>query len=148
VVVKVKNLQTGRVLEKCFRSEQRFSIPDLQNRKVQFLYRDTEFHFMDIETFEQFALTEEKVGDAAGYLKETLTYDTLFFNDEPLRVELPTFIVLAIADTGPGFKGDTVSNVTKTATLETGAVVQVPLFVEVGDVVKIDTRTGEYVERA
>lgn len=147
VVVKVKNLQTGRALEKCFRSEQKFPIPDLDNRKVQYLYRDTEFHFMDNETYEQFALSEDVVGDAADYLKETLSYDMLFFNGEPLRLELPTFLQLTVTETDPGFKGDTVSNVTKPATLETGAVVQVPMFIEVGNVLKIDTRTGEYVER-
>jgi len=147
VVVKLKNLQTGRAMEKCFRSEMKFPIPDLENRKAQYLYRDTDFHFMDNETYEQFALAEDVVSDAADYLKETLSYDILFFNGEPLRVELPTFLELAVTDTGPGFKGDTVSNVTKPATLETGAVVQVPLFIENGDVLKIDTRTGEYVER-
>ena len=116
---------------------------------MQFLYSsDDQYCFMDAETYEQTFLTEEQLGSSRDYLKENTTIAVLMHNNKPIAVELPTFVALAINKTEPGEKGDTVSGGTKAATLETGAVVQVPLFLNEGDVVKVDTRTGTYVERA
>ena len=147
VVTKLKSLLTGKVVDRTFRSGERVEVPDLDTRTCQFLYRDTAFHFMDTSTFDQFPMPEESVGDAVDYLKETMSVDILFHENNPIKVELPIFVELAVAETEPGIKGDTVSGATKPATLETGAKVQVPLFIEQGDVLKIDTRTCEYVER-
>jgi len=146
---KLKSLAKGSVVEKTFRSGEKLGRPDLEEKKMQFLYSsDDQYCFMDAETYEQTFLTEEQLGSSRDYLKENTTIAVLMHNNKPIAVELPTFVALAINKTEPGEKGDTVSGGTKAATLETGAVIQVPLFLNEGDVVKVDTRTGTYVERA
>ena len=148
VRTKLKNLITGNVTDKTFRSGEKVDIPDLQEKKMQYLYNtDDDFYFMDQETYEQISLSADQLGDNKGFLQEGITIDILFHNDQPIGVELPIFVELSISQTDPGLKGDTASGGSKPATLETGSVVQVPLFLEEGDMVKIDTRTGEYIER-
>jgi elongation factor P len=145
---KLKSLSRGAVVEKTFRSGEKLGKPDLEEKRMQFLYgSEDQYCFMDAETYEQTFLTEDQLGSSREFLKENITIDVLFHNNKPIAVELPTFVELAISETEPGEKGDTVSGGTKAATLETGAVVQVPLFLNAGDVVKVDTRTGDYVER-
>jgi elongation factor P len=145
---KLKSLAKGSVVEKTFRSGEKLGRPDLEEKKMQFLYSsDDQYCFMDAETYEQTFLTEEQLGSSRDYLKENTTIAVLMHNNKPIAVELPTFVALAINKTEPGEKGDTVSGGAKAATLETGAVIQVPLFLNEGDVVKVDTRTGAYVER-
>jgi elongation factor P len=149
VRTKIKNLMTGKVLEQTFRSGEKLKRPDLAEREMQFLYREGDsFFMMDNETYEQLALTSEQLGDAVLYLIENLNLNVLFFNQQPVAVELPNFVELTVAQAEPGVKGDTASGGTKPATLESGAVIQVPLFINEGDRVKVDTRTGAYIERA
>jgi elongation factor P len=115
---------------------------------VQFLYEEGgHYHFMDTETFDQMLLDQSAIGDAAKYLKENDTVDLLTYDGEAIDIELPTAVTLQVEQTDPGFKGDTATGGTKPATLETGLVVTVPLFINIGDVLKVDTRTGEYLER-
>jgi elongation factor P len=114
---------------------------------MQFLYKDDRYNFMDTESYEQLSLSADEVGDARDYLKENIEVDVLYIDGSPSTVELPNFVELAIAQTDPGLRGDTAQGGTKPATLETGAVVQVPLFLNEGDVVKVDTRTGDYLGR-
>uniref|UniRef100_A0A7C3SLV8 Elongation factor P n=1 Tax=Desulfobacca acetoxidans TaxID=60893 RepID=A0A7C3SLV8_9BACT len=148
VRTKLKNLLTGRVIDQTFRSGERVKRPDLVEREMQYLYReDNNFYMMDNETFDQIVVTREQLGDAALFLKENLNVKVLFFNQQPVAVELPTFVDLTVAETEPGVRGDTATGGSKSARLETGAVIQVPLFIERGDRVRVDTRTGEYVER-
>lgn len=148
VRTKLKHLRLGTVVDRTFRSGEKFELVDFEQKPMQFLYRDDRYHFMSLETYEQVALSEEEVGDAADYLKEEMEVELLYLNGSPFGVELPTFAELRVAKTDPGVRGDTASGGSKPATLETGAVVQVPLFIDEGDVVKIDTRTGAYIERA
>jgi elongation factor P len=114
---------------------------------MQYLYRDDRYHFMDLDSYEQLSLSADEVGDARDFLKENVEVDMLFIDGSPVTVELPNFIELAIARTDPGIRGDTASGGSKPATLETGAVIQVPLFLNAGDVVKVDTRTSAYLGR-
>jgi elongation factor P len=145
---KLKSLSRGAVVEKTFRSGEKLGKPDLEEKRMQYLYSsEDQYCFMDAETYEQTFLTEDQLGGSREFLKENITIDVLYHNNKPIAVELPTFVELVISETEPGEKGDTVSGGTKAATLETGAVIQVPLFLNAGDVVKVDTRTGEYVER-
>ncbi len=149
VRTKLKNLKTGAVLEHTFRSGDKVEKPDLEEREMQFMYRmENEFHFMETKTYEQIYLDADHMGDAANYMIENLPVRVLFYKGEPIGIDLPIFITLSIVETEPGVRGDTVSGATKPATLESGAMVQVPLFLSVGDRVKIDTRTGTYIERA
>lgn len=149
VRTKLKNLLTGRVVDQTFRSGEKVKKPDLMEREMQYLYREgDEFHMMDNENFEQLVITAEQIGDAALFMTENLNVKVLFFNQRPVAVELPTFVELAVAETEPGVRGDTATGGNKPATLETGAVIQVPLFINEGERVKVDTRTGEYIERA
>jgi len=149
VRTKLKNLVTGKVLDQTFRSGEKLKRPDLVEREMQYLYRDGDnFHLMDNETYEQVALTAEQLGDAVSFLIENLNVNVLFFNQQPVAVDLPTFVELEVAQTEPGLKGDTASGGSKPATLESGAVIQVPLFINEGERVKVDTRTGTYIERA
>jgi elongation factor P len=149
VRTKIKNLMTGKVLDQTFRSGERVKRPDLVEREMQFLYREGEtFHLMDNETYEQLALTADQMGDAVQFLTENLTVKVLVFNRQPVAVEAPTFVELTVTQAEPGLKGDTASGASKPATLESGAVIQVPLFINEGDRVKVDTRTGAYIERA
>jgi elongation factor P len=148
VRTKIKNLMTGKVLDQTFRSGEKVKRPDLAEREMQFLYRDGDsFFMMDNETYEQLALTSEQLGDAVLYLIENLNLQVLFFNQQPVAVEAPNFVELSVAQAEPGVKGDTASGGTKPATLESGAVIQVPLFINEGDRVRVDTRTGTYIER-
>ena len=149
VRTKLKNLKTGRVIDRRFRAGEKVEAADIEDRKMQYLYRDGEqLVFMDSESFDQIPFTAEQVGDSKKYLLENIGVDVLFWRGQPINIELPPFIVAAITECEPGLKGDTASGATKPATLETGAVVQVPLFIKEGERIRVDTRTGEYVERA
>lgn len=146
---KLKHMKTGAVIEKVFGSNDSFKAPDTQERKMQYLYENAgEFTFMDSETFEQTVIGADSLGDAKWYLIENDEYKVLFLDGQPLSVDLPASVVLEVTYTEPSARGDTVSNVTKPATLSTGLEVKVPPFVKEGDMVKVDTRTGEYLERA
>lgn len=148
VRTKLKNLLTGRVLDQTFRSGEKVKRPDLVEKEMQYLYKDGEnYCLMDNETYEQIMLSSEQVGDAVLYLKENMDLQVLFFNKQAVAVDLPNFVELAVAQTEPGVRGDTASGGTKPATLESGAVIQVPLFINEGDRLKVDTRTGTYIER-
>ncbi len=149
VWAKMKNLKTGNVLEETFSSEEQFNLPDMESRDMQFLYKEDDFFvFMDTETYEQYRFPKASVGDAVWFLKEGESYHIVLFEGTPLSVELPASFVLKVTETEPAVRGDTVSNVTKRATLETGLVVKVPLFIDVGEYIKVDTRTLEYISRA
>ncbi len=146
---KLKNVKTGATIEKTFRAGEKVSRAHLDKREMQYLYRSGEqFTFMDTENYEQFTFSEEQLGEAVKFLKESMLISVLVHNGNTIGIELPNFVELAVEKTDPGVRGDTVSGATKRAVLETGAEVQVPLFVEEGGVIKIDTRTGEYIERA
>jgi len=148
VRTRIKNVKTGRVLEKTFRSGDKVDDVRLEKRPYQFLYRDgTDFHFMNSATFEQITVPDEVIGSAADFLKDNLDVEILFHGDEPLGIDLPIFVNLRITKSDPGVRGDTATGATKPATLESGATIQVPLFIEEGETVRVDTRTGEYVER-
>ena len=148
VRTKVKNLKTGRVLDRRFRAGERVEAADIDDRKMQFLYRDgDQLVFMDSDSYDQIPFSNDQVGDAKKFLIENLVVDVLFWRGQPINIELPSFIEAAVTECEPGMKGDTASGATKPATLETGAVVQVPLFVKEGERIRVDTRTGEYVER-
>lgn len=147
--VKLRNLKTGRVLEKTFKSGENIEAADVVDVEMQFLYYDgTHWHFMVQENFEQHEVNEAVVQDAAKWLKEQDICIVTLFNGIPLAVTPPNFVVLKITVTDPGLRGDTSGGGSKAATLETGAVIRVPLFLSEGDLVKVDTRTGEYVSRA
>lgn len=148
VRTKLKNLLTGRVLDQTFRSGERVKRPDLMEREMQYLYGEGDrFCMMDNETFEQVWLVTEQVGEARLFLTDNLNVKVLFFNQQPVAVEVPTFVELMVARTEPGVRGDTATGGSKPATLESGAVIQVPLFINEGDRVKVDTRSGSYIER-
>jgi len=148
IKTKLRNLKTGATIERTFQSGGRVQDVRLDHHQVQYLYNDGEnYHFMDLETFEQPVLSREMLGDAALYLKENVTVDLLTYEGKPIEIELPTTVDLKVVDTAPGFKGDTASGGGKPATLETGVVVTVPFFVNVGDIVRVDTRDGSYVTR-
>ncbi len=145
---KIKNMITGSVLERTFRSVEKITKPDLEEKEMQFLYADGDgFHFMDNESYEQIVIGKDVLGENVSYMKENLDIRVMFFQGRPVGIEVPTFVNLAITETDPGVKGDTAVGGAKPATCETGFVVQVPLFINEGDVVKVDTRTGSYVER-
>lgn len=148
VKTKMKNMKTGGVIEETIRSGEKFPTPELEEKKMQFLYaQDGLYYFMDQETYEQTPLSSEQLGDIKLFLKENIEVKILNYQGQPLNVELPTFIELVVAKTDPGFKGDTASGGGKPATLETGAVVRVPFHINEGDTIKVDTRTSEYIER-
>ncbi len=148
VRTKLKNVMDGSVLDRTFRAGERVDDIRLDDREMQYLYKDGDLHyFMDNETYEQIALTSEQIGDGLKFLKENTDVIIKFHGNKPLLVVLPIFVELDIVDTDPGVRGDTASGGTKPAQLETGAMIQVPLFVENRSTVKVDTRTGEYVER-
>jgi elongation factor P len=146
---KVRNLKTGRVIEKTFKSGESVDAADVFETNVQFLYSDGEFwHFMDPTTYEQYAADQTAVGEGANWFKESDMCMITLYNGAPLSVEPPNFVELKITETDPGVRGDTSGGGGKPATLETGAVVRVPLFVSEGEVIRVDTRTGAYVGRA
>jgi elongation factor P len=149
VRTKLKNMVNGRVTDQTFRSGEKVGRPDMEEKELQYLYREGDnFVFMDNVTYDQVYLSKEQIGDQAQFLQENIIIKGLYFNKEPLGLELPNFVELAITATDPGFKGDTATGGTKPATLETGAVIQVPLFISEGDRIRVDTRTGAYMERA
>jgi elongation factor P len=148
VRTKLKHLRLGRVVDRTFRAGEKVGLVDYEQRAMQFLYKDDNFHFMNLDTYEQIALGPDVVGEAADWLKETMEVEVLLINGAPAGVEVPNFVELAVVTTDPGVRGDTASGGSKPATLETGAVVQVPLFINEGEVLRVDTRTGAYIERA
>jgi len=148
VRTRLKNMETGQVLEKTFRSGEKVDRPDLLEREMQYLYQDADgYCFMDNNNYEQIFIDDDHLGDTKNFLKENIDVKMLFFNNNPIGIELPIFVSLEITQTDPGVRGDTATGATKPATVETGVVIQVPLFINEGDVVKVDTRTGVYVER-
>lgn len=148
IKLKVKNIRTGSIVEKSFITGARVDEADVEKKKAQYLYQDGEsYNFMDPVTFEQFPLSTAVLADNAKYLKEGLEVDLIVSGDEALSIELPNSIIYEIAETGPGERGNTVSNVYKDATMENGLIVKVPMFMKVGEKVKVDTRNGAYVER-
>lgn len=147
--VKIRNLLNGRVVEKTFKSGESVEAADVMENELNYLYNDGEFwHFMDNNTYEQVAVGKSALGDCENWLKENDPYMVTLWNDKAIAVEPPNFVELKITETDPGLKGDTAQGGTKPATLETGAVVRVPLFIQEGEVIKVDTRNGEYVSRA
>jgi elongation factor P len=149
VRTKLKNLDSGAVVDKTFRAGEKFPRVHTEVKSVQFLYDDgSEAHFMDEQTYEQFALTRAEVAEALPFMLPSSSVQVLAVDGKPSGVQLSASVELAVTETEPGVKGDTVSNVTKPATLETGAVVQVPLFVNVGDRIKVDPREARYISRA
>ncbi len=148
VRTRIKSLVSGNVIDMTFRSGDKVDKPDLEEREMQFLYETNgEFHFMDTNNYEQLFLTADQLGDSKDFLKENLVIKALFHNKKPIGIEVPMFVELKVAKTEPGVRGDTATGATKAATLESGAIIQVPLFVEEGDVLRIDTRTREYITR-
>jgi elongation factor P len=144
----MRNLQTRRVVEKTFKSGESMESADVMDTEMQYLYNDGDhWHFMHPDTFEQVAANKDVVGDTAQWLKEQAMCTVTLWNNEPIEIVPPNFVELEIVETDPGIRGDTASGGTKPATLETGAVVKVPLFVEQNEKVKVDTRTGDYVGR-
>jgi len=148
VRTKLKNVLTGAVIERTFRAGEKVTEVRLERRDAQYLYSDGEaYHFMDMETYDQFTLSLEQIGRVREFLKESDQVQLLVREGQPFLVEISTHVVLDVAQTDPGLRGDTAQGGTKQATLETGLVVNVPLFIDAGDRLKIDTRTGEYIER-
>ena len=148
VRTKLKNMITGAVLERTFRSSEKVARPDLEEKKMQYLYEtDGQFYFMDTTTYDQMFFSEEDIGGDRDLLKENMECNVLFYRGNPVGVDIPMFIELAVAETEPGVRGDTASGGNKPARMETGAVIQVPLFITEGDIIKIDTRTRDYLER-
>lgn len=146
--VKIRNLKTGRVMERTFKSGESLEGADVVDVEMQYLYNDGQFrHFMVPDTFEQYQCDEKIVGDSGKWLKDQDSCTVTLWNDAPLAISPPNFVELIITETDPGVRGDTSGGGGKPATLETGAVVRVPLFVQIGEMIKVDTRTGEYVSR-
>ncbi len=144
----LRDLRTGSLTQQTVQAGAKFTPVRLERRHVQYLYSEADqYHFMDTETFDQIMIDERSIGDAAKFIKENDVVDLLTYDEEPIDIELPTAVNLTVATTDPGLKGDTASGATKPATLETGLVVSVPLFVNIGDMVKVDTRSGDYLER-
>ncbi|HBN94902.1 MAG TPA: elongation factor P [Firmicutes bacterium] len=149
VRTKLKNIRTGASVERTFRAGERIARAHIESRQMQYMYNaDGEYFFMDMETYDQIALNEGDLGDAPKYLLENMAIGIQFYENQAVGVDLPTTVILQVTQTEPGFKGDTAQGATKPATLQTGITVQVPLFVEQGEMVKIDTRSGEYLSRA
>lgn len=146
---KMKNMLTGLVHEETFRSGEKFEQPNLENKDMQYLYEDNGlYNFMDTETFEQFSFNKDQIEEALNFLKEQEIFNIIYFNERPISVTPPMFMELKVTETPPGVRGNSAQGgVTKPATLETGLVLPVPLFVNEGDILKIDTRTNEYIER-
>ena len=148
VKIKLRNVKRGQTVERSFQAGDKWPRAYLDKRQVQFLYRDgNDFHFMDTESYDQFTLIAEQLDDAVNYLKDGMLVDRTSYQGETIGVELPITVDMVVTETEPGFAGDTATGARKLATLETGLVVQVPLFVSEGDTIRIDTRTGEYQTR-
>jgi elongation factor P len=148
VRLKFKEVETGNQIERCLDTEEKVIEPDVEDKEMQFLYKQGEnFVFMDLESYEQFELTPNEVGDNWQWMKDEMKVDMLFYKGRPASIELPISVELKVAHAEPGIKGDTATGSTKLAILETGAKVQVPLFLKEGETIRIDTRTGEYKDR-
>jgi len=146
--VKLKHLKTGRVIEKTFRSGEKVLLADVEETKMRLLYREGEdFMFMDEKTYEQYTVPLQVIGDKESWCMEDIEYDLVFYKGEVIAVSPPTFMEMTITETAPGLRGDTSGRVLKPATTETGAKIQVPIFVNEGEKIKVDTRNGEYVSR-
>jgi elongation factor P len=149
VRTKIKNVITGSVVERTFNPTEKFPIAYVEHNDMQFLYSDGDlYYFMDKESFEQMPINKEKLGDNFKFVKENMDCKVVSFNGNVFAIEPPTFVELQVIETDPGFKGDTATNATKVAKLETDATIKVPLFINEGDKIRVDTRTGEYMERA
>lgn len=145
---KLKNLNTSAVLEKTLRDSDNIEEAFIEKRKIQFLYKEAQFfHFMDLETYEDLIISEEKIKEEANWLKENLELTGIFFQSKLISLELPSSLELKVTETEPGFRGDTVKSGTKPAKLETGVTIQVPLFIRPGDIIKVNPQTGEYISR-
>lgn len=148
VRTKLRNVRTKQVIERTYRSGEKVDEVRLERRQFEYLYKDgDQFVFMDTEMYDQIHIDGDLIGDAKRFLPENMVCGILFHGDSPIEVELPTFVELEVVETEPGFRGNTATNVYKPAKLSTGGVINVPLFIEVGTVLKVDTRTGEYIER-
>ena len=148
VRITLRNIKRGQTVERSFQAGTKWPRASMEKRPVQFLYKDgTDYHFMDNDTYDQFLLTTEQLGDAAQYMKDGMTLDRTSYQGETIGVELPVTVDLEVVETEPGFAGDTQSGARKPAQTESGLIVQVPIFVEPGDTIRIDTRTGEYQTR-
>lgn len=149
VRAKVRNVITGGVVEKTYRPTDKFEKAHIERKDMQYLYSDGElFYFMDVETYDQMPLSEDQLGDALKFVKENEMVKLLIYKGNVFGVEPPNFVELKVTETEPGFKGDTSTGATKPATLETGATINVPLFIDIDDIIRVDTRTGSYMERA
>ena len=148
LTLKLKNLRSGRAMERNVPGNQKLTLAEVDTRQAQYLYSDGDlYHFMDMTTFDQYPLTNDVVGSALQYMKEQDVMDLVFYRDDPISLELPTYVELQVANTPPSLRGNTAQGSTKPATLETGLTVNVPFFVNVGETVRVDTRSGEYLER-
>jgi elongation factor P len=148
VRTKFKSLKSGNVTDKTFRAGEKVDVPNLEEKTMQYLYAaDKDRVFMDTTTYEQVSMNEKQLGDSISYLKENMEIKVLYHKEQPINIDLPMFVELAIAKTDPGVRGDTASGGSKPATLESGAVIKVPFYLNEGDVVKVDTRTGTFIER-
>ena len=146
---KLKNLLNGNVIERTFKSGERIPAANVETKKMQFLFKDgSGFNFMNNENYEQIAISAEQIGEQSLYMQDNMEVQVVFYNDKPITVDLPTFVELKVVETAPAFKGDTVTGGTKPAKMETGAMINVPFHISEGDVLKIDTREGSYVEKA
>lgn len=149
VKTKVKNLKNNTIVEKTLRPEDTFELAHIVEKKIQFMYQDgSDYHFIDQDTFEQFALDKTALGDSVKFIKEDMVIGGSAYNGHIIAINLPPFVALKVAHTEPGIKGDTAKSSGKPATMETGLVIRVPLFINGGDIIRVDTRTGEYVGRA
>ncbi len=145
---KLKSLRSGNVIERTFRVGEKLGEPNLEEKEVQYLYSaEGQYWFMDIKTFEQLFLREDQLGGSKNYIKENMVLNILYFNENPIGIDLPLSVELTIVKTEPGVRGDTATGGSKPAVLETGAVVKVPLYLNEGDIIRVDTRTGEFIER-
>ncbi|MEJ6950074.1 elongation factor P [Natronospora cellulosivora (SeqCode)] len=148
VKTKLRDVENGGIMEKTFRGNEKVERAHVDQRQKQYLYRDADdYIFMDTDTYEQISLSDEQLGDKVDFLKENMILEVSMYEGRAIDIELPIFIEVAVAQTQPGIRGNTVSGGSKPATIETGAVVQVPLFINEGDLIKVDTRSGEYIER-
>lgn len=149
VRVKMRSVKSGATVERTFQAGEKFRRALVDRKSVQYLYReDSTYNFMDLETYEQFGMTAEQLGEVVEYLTDNQTIEVLTYQDQPIGADLPSSVELVVTQTDPGYRGDTATGGSKPATLETGKVVQVPLFVNEGDRIRVDTRTGQYIERA
>lgn len=148
VRTKIKSLKSGNVIDRTYRSGEKVDVPELEEKTMQYLYAaDKDRVFMDTATYEQVSLNEKQLGDSINYLKENMEIKVLYHKGQPINIDIPMFVELAIAKTDPGVRGDTASGGSKPATMESGAVVKVPFYLNEGDIIKIDTRTGIFIER-